>query len=374
VNPFRGSWFRARKRELLLALSTVAVCLVVAEVYLRTVAVDETTCFGYDATLGWDNKLGCVGRFESAEFQTVVRTNGQHMRESETFGLKTDRMRIAVVGDSFVWGHGVGEKDRFTERLQQKLGLEYEVLNFAVGGFGTDQYLLKIKKDILQFEPDLLLVVFFINDLQDIRREANHLGVPKPYYRLGDDGIELTGVPVPKVEGWDRPERGLLRSRLWETVEKALDIAAVVGGASGPDFFNPEHIELLATTNSAELEQSIELNDLIYREMHELARAHNITLVVTEIPYKEYFIPEVTLTERFGLTRSDVRFDSSQQTLQRLSGRLGFLYLNPYSRFRGHGGLGNFYVSDQHLNPQGHVRMAEVVYGGLRESGLLGVR
>ena len=364
MNP-RLRWFIGRRRELLLVLVAVALTAGLSEAYLRAVAIDETTCFQYDPDLGWDNKPACTGRFIGPEFETAVITNQQRMRESEEFLPAGTAVRLAVMGDSFVWGHGVNETDRFTERLQALLGPGYEVMNFGVGGFGSGQHLLKIKRDILGFRPAILIVVFFINDLNDVATGANFLGVPKPRFLISPSGLTLTGVPVPRVDGWDA-RRNPFGLRLWTLLKDVLQEDSALGDPDATDFFNPEHITLLSRANHEVLAKRVTLNEHIYEEIHRTAHGAGISLVVTEVPYKEYFIPDALLQKRFGLQRTDLSFDRSQESLQGLSDRLGLVYLNPYDYFAAQGGLQNFFVRDQHLNPSGHRNMATVLHEGLR--------
>ena len=59
-------------------------------------------------------------------------------------------------------------------------------------------------KTVLKFNPDLVMVVFYANDLLDLGSSIRY-GYSKPLFRLSDDGdIELTNVPVPKREIWSK--------------------------------------------------------------------------------------------------------------------------------------------------------------------------
>jgi len=79
--------------------------------------------------------------------------------------------RIIVLGDSVTFGLGVPTEETFTARLGASLAAKrspndprYEVLNFGVSGYGTAQeiHLLEVKG--LAYHPDLVLLVYIVND------------------------------------------------------------------------------------------------------------------------------------------------------------------------------------------------------------------
>jgi lysophospholipase L1-like esterase len=53
--------------------------------------------------------------------------------------------------------------------------LRYEVLNFAVPGYGTWQELSMLKEEALAYDPDLVILAFVMNDLYD-NNQAGKLG------------------------------------------------------------------------------------------------------------------------------------------------------------------------------------------------------
>jgi len=70
--------------------------------------------------------------------------------------------RICVVGDS------ITEDGRYVEYLENKLnkgsGSHFEVWNCGVGGYGILHYYANIRSKILNFNPDLIIISFCLND------------------------------------------------------------------------------------------------------------------------------------------------------------------------------------------------------------------
>lgn len=79
--------------------------------------------------------------------------------------------RTIIVGDSTTAGNGVQDLDKtYTKRLEKLLnthnttGIHYEVLNMGVGGYHTLQEIETLRVKGLQYNPDLVLVTFCVND------------------------------------------------------------------------------------------------------------------------------------------------------------------------------------------------------------------
>lgn len=123
-----------------------------------------------DEVLGYRPAPDFEGRVVRAgEYDTEFHTNAQGLRDGE-IGLREPGVpRVLVVGDSFVWGTGVGQSQAFPQVLETELGADgrrHEVLNGGVGGFGLDQYALWLERLLPTFRPDLVLVAVFLgNDM-----------------------------------------------------------------------------------------------------------------------------------------------------------------------------------------------------------------
>lgn len=70
--------------------------------------------------------------------------------------------RILLLGDSITEN---GEWSRYLEKKLNQKG-KYEILNAAVSGWGLYQYWAYIKGKAMQFEPDLILIGFCLNDVR----------------------------------------------------------------------------------------------------------------------------------------------------------------------------------------------------------------
>lgn len=75
--------------------------------------------------------------------------------------------RIAVLGDSVIWGEGVREEAIWTRRLEEKLnrgGAAAEILNWGKPGWSTLDQFHFLASEGIKYDFDLLIFAFVIND------------------------------------------------------------------------------------------------------------------------------------------------------------------------------------------------------------------
>jgi hypothetical protein len=202
LSPNRGvaKW----KLKLLAILVSCACAIILSEGALRWFFI-ELVSFGedersllyqYDSRLGWFPMRNHTNQFTASRTITAVN-NSEGFRDREW--RRNENPRIAVIGDSFVWGYDVEASERFTDRLQAKHP-EWAVYNLGVSGYGTDQELLLLQQWFDECRPALVLLVFCSDtDHEDNSTNVQNGEYYKPYFTVADDfSIELNGVPVPK--------------------------------------------------------------------------------------------------------------------------------------------------------------------------------
>jgi lysophospholipase L1-like esterase len=101
------------------------------------------------------------------------RINSVGFRDREHARRKSGAdFRIVVLGDSVTFGYGVAEDETYPKRLEALLARRAprsraEVLNFGVGGYNAYNEAMLFADLGPAYEPDLVLVQFCINDLND---------------------------------------------------------------------------------------------------------------------------------------------------------------------------------------------------------------
>lgn len=185
--------FSKRLSDIIIKLIMVGVSLFVAVLFIEgwarvtgrfsgdkgAASVYEKLDFNRHPLLGWIGKPGKSYTVRDRDITMQVNNNSLGFRDREFKEQKQPGVtRIAVLGDSFVWGYGMQRvEDRFTERLQEvlrKMGAGVEVYNFGIPGFGNEQEFLAYREIASGFDPDLVILVYYINDAVDnLRTRGN---------------------------------------------------------------------------------------------------------------------------------------------------------------------------------------------------------
>lgn len=185
---------------LLLTIFSMLFALLVCELIIRVTGAGSMTIsrdgrYRNDRDVGWvctpnmDERFFLPGSFD---VRVVCNSNG--LRDSEKdyakpFGIR----RIAVLGDSFVWGYGV-ENQEMVSTVLQDLIPNTETLNFGVKGYSTVQEIVRLETEGLRYEPDLTLLFFCWNDLED---NFDSKDLSRPIVELAnDDGLHIMNRPV----------------------------------------------------------------------------------------------------------------------------------------------------------------------------------
>jgi hypothetical protein len=156
----------------------------------------------YDRMLGWDGLENAEDDFEWIDARHHVIQNKFGYRGSKHEYQRTGKKRLLFLGDSFVWGFGVENKDIFTSIMEQSYKGNVEVVNMGVSGYGTDQeFLLWGNKGYL-WKPDyVVLMVTIMTDFVENLSPSAH-GYNKPFFETNKRGeLVLSNVPVPPRKG-----------------------------------------------------------------------------------------------------------------------------------------------------------------------------
>ena len=99
----------------------------------------------------------------------VLRSNNYGFRCNHDFSLAKQAgvKRILIFGDSYVFGNGVSNEERFTD-LMEKLVPDVEIYNFALEGFGLDQQYLCYQEIAAAFEHDLVIIAPAIETIRKL--------------------------------------------------------------------------------------------------------------------------------------------------------------------------------------------------------------
>ena len=149
------------------------VSLVLVELWVRVSWDDKRGTPGFylsDPQRGQRLSPGYNGWFAGVP----VRTNSLGFRDTREYSLEKapGTFRIIVLGDSVTFGHGTLDETTYPFLLEQRLeawrpDITWEVWNLGVPGYNTGQELAYLEEVGQRYAPDLVVVGFYPNDLQN---------------------------------------------------------------------------------------------------------------------------------------------------------------------------------------------------------------
>ena len=166
----------------------------------------NASVFIFDSQLGWTIGPNLNGR--GAARETIFSSAEGARVESRGFRFRDRvRARIALVGNSYVFGSDVDYKDTWAFYLQQRLGTDVQVENFGVPGYGVDQAYLRYLKDVRERRPDVAILGLISHDLLRTTMVYYAVGWPgaaapgaKPRFTMKNGELILVNTPLPSPE------------------------------------------------------------------------------------------------------------------------------------------------------------------------------
>lgn len=324
--------------------------------------------------------------------------------------LRTDPpLRVVVYGDSFIQGEFSSLENTFAERLEHHLavksGADVEVVNAGVAGYGPDQTLRKMERELPILEPDLIVVAVFTgNDFGDILRNK--------LFRVGEGGgLQATAFSIDPALRRDMEvqRKELLLKRVVREAAQAL--AVRLGLRSAPssgvesmapderlDFFRDQHLreyeeyivrgddvvrelawdsydaDVSLTPRSDAALYKMRLMDAILGRMQELAGSLSVPMVLVPIPHP-IDVGGHDTGEVDHVRYPDYEARGLVRILEDIAARRGIPFVDLFSPFAALGpDVVYFHGFDDHWNDPGQDLAGELVADFVAARGLLGDR
>ncbi len=150
---------------------------------------------------------------EHAPRRLAVHANRDGFRARRELGAPPGKTRLLLLGDSFAFGEGVEEPERFAEQMEA-LRPDWHIDNLGMTGYGLDLMLRAWRTVGRGLRPEHVLLAVYTDDFRRIRPLYAGAGFRIPRFALVD-GV-LTDRPYPSFPGWHQ-----------------LRLAQVVMGATG---------------------------------------------------------------------------------------------------------------------------------------------
>ena len=341
---------------------TTVVMLSLSEIAARVVENDSAEgsvdfLTAYDPYLGWSKiPNGSVENITS-EFHVVERTNSKGLRGPELCAR-------------FIQGRHISDE----------LEVPVDVVNAGTVGYATDQELLFYEAEGYKYNPDITVLLFYVNDVW-FNNQTRYWRGQKPSFKLVDGNLKLTNSPVPEPD----PEqfafevqggRGLAllvrridawlgsRSFLYRVARRASVDSAFVrrqliqsGLAEVPGEWMPWR-----KNSTKELSDAWLLTEALLVRLRDRVQADSSQFAVFYIPSRPGVYPSDWLRTQQAYAMDGEEWDPAQDSrvLESICQQSGIPYIMPLSDFRETAQRLSapqdplYFLDDAHWTPRGH--------------------
>ncbi|MBK7642011.1 MAG: hypothetical protein IPJ19_03015 [Planctomycetes bacterium] len=355
---------------LLALLVSLLLGIAVLEVGLRVIGLGPPVTIGqFDPQLGWVKTPGASIHRHTSEFDVHFDINALGLRDDpmSSPAKPAGKLRVLMLGDSFVQGYTVERHDLFVdilERWWKAEGREIDVINAGTEGYSTDQEALWLAGPGRGFEPDVVLLFPYENDL--------YWNAATSYDRYQKPRINADGHPEARVLADPGEKNTFEKSALGTLIGKfsaerkswtpdgghALDMESAAFFHEPPVFMK----EALERTQGALLNLKQTCSELKAR------------LVVVPIPHKASIQSDAreALERYIGVAPSLWSADQPTDTFLAICKQLSLETIDvrkPLATFHEHGEP-LYFQRDWHFNPWGNHAFAAVLHDDLDQRGV----
>jgi hypothetical protein len=196
-------------RNILLLCCSLTTAYLLGEWIVYTLYKDKIVIFPRYTTDFTYNNFRIRGNVPNAHYyhksidgkwEFFINKKGFRNTKEFDYVKPKDILRILTLGDSFTIGYEVQQDQTYSAILEKYLnrkGLTAEVINAGVSGFGNAEELVFFEQEGIKYQPDVLILGFYQNDLTDNLRSD--------IYRLGNNSLVLHNteyVPAIKVSNF----------------------------------------------------------------------------------------------------------------------------------------------------------------------------
>jgi hypothetical protein len=296
----------------------------------------------------WRYRAGVDFSYRKPDFTMRIRTNADGLR-SDTSDLSGDGPSILFIGDSFTFGWGVDERDRFSEEIAEnvaaKLGKRVRFVNAGYWMYTFDQQLLVLKEQLTRFRPQVVVQGLYWPHLRTLfNHELDY--IDGALTRVGHSGLKVDehGVLRFRSDWLDRPP---LNSQLIALTARYFLNADLVRSAKEIDPF-------MRPNASADTERLWNLAEVILRETAVTVRAAGAVYVPLYIPLNAELAEQFWQTSFQQDPPANIDANLPKERLQAILAAAGATLIDPSPTMQEIGAERLYFKSDPHWNAEGH--------------------
>ncbi len=330
--------------------------------------------------LGWVKTKNITAQRATSEFDVTYTINGLGLRDDDDLDLeKPEGMkRILFLGDSFTLGYTVDRSHLFVDLLGAKFekeGRKIQVINGGTEGYSSDQELCWLREEGLKFDPDLVIMNFYQNDVFWNSRDR-YLRIPKPRF--------------PEKGEAEQPEQAKLEDpgkQGWFAASTALGKLLAGFAAPLPTFQTPAGTTIpmewgvLLKEEPDFIQTAWNHTRAVMKGFKKTCKENGILPIVALIPAKAQIYQTFREEQGRRLGLGDDAWDPDKpfERMKEICRDIGLDTIDPTRLFieqaRENDGAGIpklYFEKDRHFSPEGNRVFAQVLYTRLSRDSCLG--
>lgn len=270
---------------------------------------DEKLCFRWTPNF--------KGTINAKEYTTELNINEEGFRD-QTYNNTAGEKIIFSIGDSMTAAQQVPADKTFSKLLQQKLGMQYFVMNLGVPGYNPSQYYVLLEQMLQKHKPEIILLNFFTgNDFiptkKDFRKNKCAFTVVNGY-EVNAEHEKLGMIFNTRVFLAHHSQLYNIVSDLINTnyyIKKILSDRRIVLSSFYPEDF------IIYDSQHPNYKDVYETTFAIIKEINSLTKKHNSRLIINIIPPQEHVREELfEEIKRFYNLPKELSFNHAYEKLK----------------------------------------------------------
>lgn len=329
-----------------------------------------------DAERGYKLTPGFQGKMRTPESTVSISINSRGLRDREHvegYGGTT----ILGLGDSFAFGTGVEVEYIFLRKLEDMLNKQQKqcrVVNAGVPGYGTDQEYIFLKQEGIRYNPDLVIVNFYLNDVFD--NVSPKFTVIEGYSVLSEkmktmhhkfNMISRLHIFLDDFDLYRLVLYRLSNVSFFRTL--FLDAVIKTKGRTG------NRLDLYSTDYTAETERAWRVTKGYLKGIDDIVKKRNGKVLLVYIPERQQVYSDQwgKMKRQFDVSDKKIDILRPNEILKKFCQTEGipFLDLTVGLQQAVKGGHNAYFTIDPHLSREGHNIAAEIIYRAITEKRLI---
>lgn len=245
--------------------------------------------------------------------------------------------RIITLGDSETFPDEIQLYEQFGKLLEKKLNNsteinKFEVINFGVSGYDTNQSILFFKRKGLKYNPDLVIYFFNPNDILDCSEGG--------YYLFNGLRVSKEFIKKPIIIKF-------IYTFLYKHCYVCRELYRTVKSLKNMELFSNKKV----LQKIDDIEKNLRIYESLIFSFKKFLEYNNITFIILDYPLSAFDLQNKTISYKIN------------QKNKLIASKYNILYIDPTYQFIKNGDYEKFkFNSNGHINVLGHKLLSEILF------------